>query len=55
VLLKGHRHPTHTDSVLHRSPPMRPGTRRLCVAIDHADWLTGATSDPAIDHTGALA
>jgi hypothetical protein len=55
VFLKGHRHPTHSDRVLHRSPPMRPGTRRLCVAIDHADWLTAATPDPAPDHTGALA
>ena len=55
VLLKGHRHPTHADRVLHRSPPLRPGTRRLCVAIDHADWLTAATPDPAPDHTGALA
>ena len=55
VLLKGHRHPTHADRVLHRSPPLRPGTRRLCVAIDHADWLTAATPDPAPVHTGALA
>lgn len=55
VLLKGHRHPTHADRVLHRSPPMRPGTRRLCAAIDHADWLTAATPDPAPDDTGALA
>jgi hypothetical protein len=54
VLLKGHRHPTHADRVLHRSPPLRPGTRRLSVAIDHADWLTAATPDPSPDHTGAL-
>jgi hypothetical protein len=45
----------HADRMLHRSPPMRPGTRRFCVAIDHADWLTAAAPDPAPDHTGALA
>jgi len=54
VLLKGHQHPTHADRVRHRSPPLRPGTRRLCVAIDRADWLTAATPDPAPDDTGAL-
>jgi hypothetical protein len=40
VFLKGHRHPTHTDSVHHRSPPVRRGVRRLTLAIDFEDWLT---------------
>lgn len=40
VFLKGHRHPTHRDSILHRSPAFPRGSRRLSVAIDRADWLT---------------
>lgn len=35
VFLKGHQHPTHRDSVHHRSPEMTPGTNRLCVVIDY--------------------
>ncbi|MEM7315911.1 MAG: DUF1826 domain-containing protein [Planctomycetota bacterium] len=34
VFLKGHRHPTHGDTVHHRSPEVPIGERRLCVAID---------------------
>ena len=34
VFLKGHKHPTHRDSVQHRSPAVPPGTKRLCVVID---------------------
>ncbi len=44
VFLKGHRHPTHGDQILHRSPELTPGNRRLTVAIDSADW-----SDPLAD------
>ena len=40
VFLKGHRHPTHTDSVQHRSPLVRHGVRRLTLAIDQEDWLS---------------
>jgi len=40
VFLKGHRHPTHRGSILHRSPTLPRGSRRLSVAIDRADWLT---------------
>lgn len=39
VFLKGHRHPTHSDQILHRSPEVCPGNRRFTVAIDCADWL----------------
>lgn len=42
VFLKGHRHPTHGHAILHRSPPVRPGSLRFSVAIDHFDWLTAA-------------
>jgi hypothetical protein len=42
VFLKGHRHPTHADRVLHRSPPVRAGTRRFSVAIDQGNWLAAA-------------
>jgi hypothetical protein len=34
VFLKGHKHPTHRDSVHHRSPAVPLGTKRLCVVID---------------------
>jgi hypothetical protein len=34
VFLKGHRHRTHSDRVLHRSPEVPMGVRRLCVVID---------------------
>ncbi len=34
VFLKGHKHPRHSDTALHRSPNVAPGTKRLCVAID---------------------
>jgi len=34
VFLKGHRHPAHADAVLHRSPPVPPGGKRLCVILD---------------------
>jgi hypothetical protein len=45
VFLKGHRHPTHRDTILHRSPAIARGRRRLSVAIDRADWLTAALAD----------
>jgi hypothetical protein len=35
VFLKGHKHPTHCDSVHHRSPEVPSGTKRLCVVIDY--------------------
>jgi hypothetical protein len=34
VFLKGHKHPTYADRVLHRSPPAAPGARRFCVVLD---------------------
>lgn len=45
VFLKGHRHATHRDAILHRSPAIAHGSRRLSVAIDRADWLTTAGED----------
>lgn len=36
ALLKGTTHPTHEgEHVLHRSPPMTTGQRRLCLVIDY--------------------
>lgn len=35
VFLKGSRHPTYQDTVLHRSPEVPAGVKRLCVAIDY--------------------
>lgn len=35
VFLKGHRHPTHRDTVHHRSPEICDGDKRLCMAIDY--------------------
>jgi len=34
VFLKGHKHPSHADAVHHRSPPVPPGGKRLCVILD---------------------
>jgi len=34
VFLKGHKHPTYADRVLHRSPPVAAGERRFCVVLD---------------------
>ncbi len=34
VLLKGRRHPTHTDTVRHRSPPMATDARRVVLVLD---------------------
>lgn len=34
MFLKGHKHPTHADAVLHRSPMVPPGEKRLCVVLD---------------------
>lgn len=34
MFLKGHKHPTHTDAVLHRSPMVPAGEKRLCVVLD---------------------
>ncbi|MEM9351829.1 MAG: DUF1826 domain-containing protein [Planctomycetota bacterium] len=35
VFLKGNHHPTHHDTVHHRSPEVPAGEKRLCVAIDY--------------------
>jgi hypothetical protein len=37
VFLKGQKHPTHADTVRHRSPRLAPGSRRLCVVLTEAD------------------
>lgn len=34
VFLKGRKHPTHRDSVHHRSPAIPEGVKRLCVVLD---------------------
>jgi hypothetical protein len=34
MFLKGHKHPTHADTVLHRSPMVPTGEKRLCVILD---------------------
>jgi hypothetical protein len=34
VMLKGRRHPTHADTVRHRSPPMATDTRRVVMVLD---------------------
>lgn len=35
VFLKGCKHATNDGTILHRSPPMEPGDRRLCVVLDY--------------------
>lgn len=34
LFLKGCKHPTHDGTILHRSPPMAKGDRRLCMLLD---------------------
>ncbi|MBM4097672.1 MAG: DUF1826 domain-containing protein [Planctomycetes bacterium] len=34
MFLKGHQHPMHSDAVLHRSPMVPAGVKRLCVVLD---------------------
>lgn len=34
MFLKGHKHPTHADAVLHRSPMVPAGEKRMCVVLD---------------------
>lgn len=34
VLLKGRRHPTHTDTVRHRSAPVPAGAKRVVMVLD---------------------
>jgi hypothetical protein len=34
MFLKGYQHPTHSNAVLHRSPMVPPGVKRLCVVLD---------------------
>lgn len=34
LLLKGSAHPTFSEGVVHRSPPMACGQRRLCLVVD---------------------
>lgn len=35
LFLKGCKHPTHDGTILHRSPPMIEGDRRLCMVLDY--------------------
>ncbi len=35
LFFKGCKHANHRDSVLHRSPPMGVGERRLCLILDY--------------------
>ena len=39
VLLKGHKHPTYQDRILHRSPQFAAGDKRLCMIVNFSDWL----------------
>ncbi len=39
VFLKGHKHPTYGDEMLHRSPDVPRNKRRFCIAINFDDWL----------------
>lgn len=39
VFLKGHQHPTYQDHMLHRSPAMLPGQKRLCLILNRDRWL----------------
>lgn len=34
IFLKGHKHPTHSDALLHRSPMVPAGVKRLCVILN---------------------
>jgi len=43
VLLKGHRHPSHQETVHHRSPEIPVGQRRLCVVYNCDQWLGART------------
>ncbi len=38
VFLKGHKHPTYRDRMLHRSPQVQSGTKRFCVILNFDDW-----------------
>lgn len=35
VLMKGSKHPTNAGTILHRSPPVAAGERRLCLVLDY--------------------
>jgi hypothetical protein len=39
VFLKGHKHPTYQDRILHRSPEFAVGEKRFCMIINLNDWL----------------
>lgn len=39
VFLKGHQHPTYQDRVLHRSPEVAKGEKRLCMIVNLPYWL----------------
>jgi hypothetical protein len=39
VFLKGHQHPTYQDCILHRSPALLVGEKRLCMIVNYCDWL----------------
>ncbi|MGL4553563.1 MAG: DUF1826 domain-containing protein, partial [Gemmataceae bacterium] len=47
VFLKGHEHPGYADEVHHRSPPVPPGGRRLCVVLDGCGGPATVPADPA--------
>ena len=39
VFLKGHKHPTYQDRILHRSPEFATGDKRLCMIVNFSDWM----------------
>ncbi|MBM3964531.1 MAG: DUF1826 domain-containing protein [Planctomycetes bacterium] len=39
VFLKGHKHPTYQDRILHRSPEFAAGDKRLCMIVNFSDWM----------------
>lgn len=39
VFLKGHKHPTYQDRILHRSPEFTNGVKRLTMILNFCDWM----------------
>jgi len=39
VFLKGHKHPTYQHRILHRSPLLSAGEKRLCMIVNFCDWM----------------
>ena len=39
VFLKGHKHPTYQDRILHRSPEFTDGVKRLTMILNFCDWM----------------